>query len=223
MLKEFDNIRIFFLFSLAIILVGCTTSPTTNPQSSHSTKSDEQNVKEQATNRPFSSLLTTYFPPDGTTAYFQGEGNEFASYTLQTTYIDDMTIAQLENNGGVTLLKVYRITKSAVELVYMEAVDETPILPTIQEIATLPVIETILHLPLEVGSRFDGWEILSTTATITTGLTTFHDVIELKKTKDNMTTFNYFAKGVGLIYTKDEMVTNNGESFTITSTLQKIE
>ncbi|MFJ7662225.1 hypothetical protein ACIQXW_07465 [Lysinibacillus sp. NPDC097162] len=223
MLKEFDSIRILFLFSLAIILVGCTTSPSTNPQPSHPTNTDEQNDKEQATNQPFSSVLASYFPQDGTTAYFQGEGNEFASYTLQTTYIDETSIAQVENNGGVTLLKVYRITKSAIELVYMEAADETPTLPTAHDIATFPVIEIILQQPLEVGSHFNGWEILSTTASIPTGLTTFHDVIELIKTKDNMTTSKYFAKGVGLIRTKDEMVTNNGESFIITSTLQKIE
>lgn len=223
MLKEFDSIRILFYFSLAIILVGCTTNLNTNSQPSHSTKAHEQDGKEQATNRPFSSLLASYFPPDGTTAYFQGEGNEFASYTLQTTYIDETAIAQVENNGGVTLLKVYRITNSAIELVYMEAVDEVPTLPTAHEIATFPVIETILQQPLEVGSRFNGWEILSTTASMPTGLTTFQDVIELIKTRDNITTSKYFAKGVGLIRTKDEMVTNNGESFIITSTLQKIE
>ncbi|MFJ5766575.1 hypothetical protein ACIP9C_14570 [Lysinibacillus sp. NPDC093210] len=121
------------------------------------------------------------------------------------------------------MLKIYRITKSAIELVYMEAIDEAPTLPTAHEIATFPVIETILQQPLEVGIRFNGWEILSTTASMPTGLTTFHNVIELIKTKDNITTSKYFAKDVGLIRTKDEMVTNNGESFIITSTLQKIE
>ncbi|MFJ7666560.1 hypothetical protein ACIQXI_05595 [Lysinibacillus sp. NPDC097195] len=201
--------RICFVFSLAIILAGCST-PT-------------QTEQQQATTSQLISILAAYFPPDGSTAYFQGEGNEFASYTLQTTYIDESSIAQIENNGGVTLLKVYRMTNAAIELVYMEAVDETPTLPSAQEIAMFPVIETILQLPLKVGSRFNGWEILSTTASITTEYNTFHDVMEIRKITDTITTTKYFAKGMGLIQIKDEMVTTNQTSFIITSTLQKIE
>lgn len=221
--------QIVFL-CLALILVGCTNNQMTERQEQTSlatnngkTQTDEQNAKQLDAGLITNNLLADYFPPDGSTAYFQGEGNEFASYTLQTSYIDKTSIAQIENNGGVILLKVYRITNSAIELVYMEAVDEAPTLPTAQEITTFPVIETILQQPLQVGRRFEGWVILSTTASITTSFTTFRDVIELSKTNDNMTTTKYFAKGVGLIHTKDEMETNSGEVFMVTSTLQKIE
>lgn len=200
--------RILFVFFLAIILEGCKTYPHEERQLSYPTYKND---------------LAAYFPADGSTAYYQGYGNEFASYTLQTTYIDPSSIAQIENNGGVTLLKVYRITNSSIALVYMEAVDETPTLPLAQEIATLPVIEIILQQPLEVGRRFNGWDIVSTTASVTTEYRTFHDVLELRKTKDNLTTSKYFAKGVGLVLTKDEIVTTSGKSFIISSTLQKIE
>lgn len=204
--------RIKFVFFLAFILVGCKTLQHEEQQLSHST-----------TNSQYQHDLAAYFPADGSTASYQGEGNEFASYTLQTKYIDESTIAQIENNGGVTLLKVYRITNYAIELVYMEAVDEMPTLPSAQKIATLPVIEIILQQPLEVGRRFNGWDIVSTKASLTTEYSTFHDVIELRKITDNITTSKYFAKGVGLVLTKDEMLTTNGESFIISSTLQKIE
>ncbi|TKI66831.1 hypothetical protein FC756_13925 [Lysinibacillus mangiferihumi] len=216
--------QIIFL-CLALILVGCTNNSKTErqEQTSLATNHDKTQTDEQNAKQLDAGLITDYFPPDGSTAYFQGEGNEFASYTLQTSYIDKTSIAQIENNGGVILLKVYRITNAAIELVYMEAVDEAPTVPTAQEIATFPVIETILQQPLQVGHRFDGWVILSTTAAITTSFATFHNVIELSKTKDNMTTTKYFAKGVGLIHTKDEMKTNKEEVFTVTSTLQKIE
>lgn len=204
--------RITFVFFLAFILVGCKTQ-----------QHEEQQLRHSTSNSQYQHDLAVYFPADGSTAYYQGEGNEFASYTLQTKYIDASSIAQIENNGGVTLLKVYRMTDFAIELVYMEAVDEIPTLPSAQEIATLPVIEIILQQPLEVGRRFNGWDIVSTTASMTTEYSTFHDVIELRKKTDNLTTSKYFAKGVGLVQTKDEMLTTNGESVIISSTLQKIE
>lgn len=204
--------RITFVFFLAFILVGCKTQ-----------QHEEQQLRHSTSNNQYQHDLAVYFPADGSTAYYQGEGNEFASYTLQTKYIDASSIAQIENNGGVTLLKVYRMTDFAIELVYMEAVDEIPTLPSAQEIATLPVIEIILQQPLEVGRRFNGWDIVSTTASMTTEYSTFHDVIELRKKTDNLTTSKYFAKGVGLVQTKDEMLTTNGESVIISSTLQKIE
>ncbi|OEC01362.1 hypothetical protein GY31_13825 [Lysinibacillus sphaericus] len=216
--------QILFL-CLALILVGCTNNQRTarQEQTSLATNHDKTQSEEQNTKQLDAEMFTDYFPPDGSTAYFQGEGNEFASYTLQTSYIDKTAIAQIENNGGVILLKVYRITNTAIELVYMEAVDEAPTLPTAQEVATFPVIETILQQPLQVGRRFDGWVIVSTTTSIKTSFTTFRNVIELSKTKDNITITKYFAKGVGLIYTKDEMKTNSEEIFKVTSTLEKIE
>lgn len=144
MLKEFAIKRITFVFFLAFILVGCKTQ-----------QHEEQQLRHSTSNSQYQHDLAVYFPADGSNAYYQGEGNEFASYTLQTKYIDASSIAQIENNGGVTLLKVYRMTDFAIELVYMEAVDEIPTLPSAQEIATLPVIEIILQQPLEVGRRFD--------------------------------------------------------------------
>ena len=177
-------------------------------------------VEQQTTER---AVLASYFPPDGSIAYFQGEGNEFASFTLLTTYIDTQHIAQVEDNGGVTFLKIYRITDMAIELVYKEVVDGNPKLPTSQEVASLPVIETILQTPLTVSHRFNGWAIQSTTASLTIGTTDYRDVIQLTRTVDTLTTTKYFAKNIGLIRIEDTMVTNNEEPFIITSTLQKIE
>ena len=96
------------ILSLALLLIGC--SDVSNTETLNNTSGVEQQTPEQA-------ALASYFPPDGSTAYFQGEGNEFASFTLQTTYIDTQHIAQVEDNGGVTFLKIYRITDMAIELV----------------------------------------------------------------------------------------------------------
>ncbi|KOS64118.1 hypothetical protein FJQ98_12875 [Lysinibacillus agricola] len=216
-----------FVLSFALLLVGCSEENNTEPVDQliptvlDKAPEVKQHPVEQQKNEK--AELASFFPPDGSTAYFQGEGNEFASFTLQTSYIDANYIAQMEDNGAVTILKVYRITDLAIELIYKEAVNTKPILPTAQEAASFPVIETILQKPLKAGNSFNGWTIQSTTASTTTGITVYRDVIKLTRSEGSMTTTKYFVKNIGLIRTEDTMKTNNKEPFVITSTLQKIE
>lgn len=216
---------ILFVLSLAILLVGCTTNKVTEQQETLSKQAvtAEASKFEKTAEPKTAENLASFIPPDGSTAYYVGQGNEFASFSLQTTYIDDTHIAQIEDNGGVIMLKVYRLTDSAIVLIYKAAVDNTPSLPTAQEAASFPVIEPILQLPFEVGNSFAGWTIQSTTATVDTGTKIYHDVIQLTRTKDTMTTQKYFAKDVGLIRIEDTMQTDNEEPFVVTSTLRTIE
>ncbi|WP_036125995.1 hypothetical protein [Lysinibacillus sphaericus] len=202
------------VFSLAFLLTGCNEEGKVKPTP---TAEDKQPVEQKQTS------LLSYFPADGSTAYFQGEGNEFASFTLRTTYLDPQHIAQIEDNGGVTLLKIYRITDTNIDLVYREPVDSNPSLPSAAEAASYPVLETILQKPLQVGTSFQGWTIQSTTATIDTGTNIYQDVIQLTRSKDQMTTTKYFVKDIGLIRIEDTMETDQDEPFVVTSTLQKIE
>ncbi len=202
------------VFSLAFLLTGCNEEGKVEPTP---TAEDKQPVEQKQTS------LLSYFPADGSTAYFQGEGNEFASFTLRTTYLDPQHIAQTEDNGGVTLLKIYRITDTNIDLVYREPVDSNPSLPSAAEAASYPVLETILQKPLQVGTSFQGWTIQSTTATVDTGTNIYQDVIQLTRSKDQMTTTKYFVKDIGLIRIEDTMETDQDEPFVVTSTLQKIE
>lgn len=202
------------VFSLAFLLTGCNEEGNVEPTP---TAEDKQPVEQKQTS------LLSYFPADGSTAYFQGEGNEFASFTLRTTYLDPQHIAQIEDNGGVTLLKIYRITDTNIDLVYREPVDSNPSLPSAAEAASYPVLETILQKPLQVGTSFQGWTIQSTTATVDTGTNIYQDVIQLTRSKDQMTTTKYFVKDIGLIRIEDTMETDQDEPFVVTSILQKIE
>lgn len=206
------------VLSVAFLLAGCreevqegsVPSPTPAVE-------DKQTVEQDHTS------LLSYFPPDGSVASFQGEGNEFASFTLKTTYLDTQHIVQIEDNGGVTLLKIYRITDTSIDLVYREPVDSNPSMPSAAEAASYPVLETVLQKPLQVGTSFQGWTIESTTATVDTGTTVYQDVIQLSRSEDQMTTTKYFAKDIGLIRKEDTMETEQDEPFVVTSTLQKIE
>ncbi|WP_107925213.1 hypothetical protein [Lysinibacillus parviboronicapiens] len=216
--------HLLFVLSVAILLVGCTTDKVTEQQEQHvkPTVMDETTNSEKPAEQQ-SHNLASFFPPDGSTAYFEGQGNEFASFSLQTTYLDDTHIAQIEDNGAVTILKVYRLTDSAIVLVYKKAVDSHPSLPTAQEAASFAIIEPMLQLPFEVGNSFAGWTIQSTNASVNTGTNIYQDVIVLTRTADTITTKKYFAKGVGLIRIEDTMKTANEEPFVVTSTLQTIE
>ncbi|MGG2073847.1 hypothetical protein AB1J28_10885 [Lysinibacillus irui] len=205
------------VLSLAFLFFGCSEEVNKESEQSPLPVEDKQPVEQDQTS------LLSYFPPDGSTAYFQGEGNEFASYTLQTSYLDSQHIAQIEDNGGVTLLKIYRISDSSIDLVYREPVDSKPSLPSATEAASYPVLETILQKPLKVGTSFQGWTIQSTTATVHTGTTVYQNVIQLSRTDDKVTTTKYFAHGIGLIRSEDTMETDQEEPFIVTSTLQKIE
>ncbi|MBG9691222.1 hypothetical protein ABD91_10020 [Lysinibacillus sphaericus] len=197
-----------FILTVALLLTGCNEEIKNEPV--HPIVQDQMS-------------LLTFFPPDGSIAYFQGEGNEFASFTLQTTYLDPQHIAQVEDNGGVTLLKIYRITDSKIELVYREPVDSNPRLPSSTEVAAYPVLETVLQQPIQVGTSFQGWTIQSITAKVDTGTKVYSNVIQVTRTEDQFTTTNYFAQGVGLIKKEDRMESDQEQPFVVTSTLQKIE
>ncbi|GLC89121.1 hypothetical protein [Lysinibacillus piscis] len=194
---------LLFILSLPLLLIGCTQQPS-----------------DITADLPVTPTLLSLFPPDGSTAYFQGEGNEFASYTVHTTYIDTQHIAQIEDNGGVTLLKVYRITEKAIELVLQEVVEESPAIPTAQQVASLPILETVLQSPLQAGQQFHGWTIVSTTETLTIGDTISQDVLLVVRKEDTTTTRKYFAPHIGLLRTEYEM---QEDAFVVTSTLTKIE
>ncbi|PIJ99014.1 hypothetical protein [Lysinibacillus sphaericus] len=196
------------ILTVALLLTGCNEEIKNEPV--HPIVQDQMS-------------LLTFFPPDGSIAYFQGEGNEFASFTLQTTYLDPQHIAQVEDNGGVTLLKIYRITDSKIELIYREPVDSNPRLPSSTEVAAYPVLETVLQQPIQVGTSFQGWTIQSLTAKVDTGTKVYSNVIQVTRTEDQFTTTNYFAHGVGLIKKEDRMESDQEQPFVVTSTLQKIE
>ncbi|ACA40335.1 putative lipoprotein protein [Lysinibacillus sphaericus C3-41] len=169
------------ILTVALLLTGCNEEIKNEPV--HPIVQDQMS-------------LLTFFPPDGSIAYFQGEGNEFASFTLQTTYLDPQHIAQVEDNGGVTLLKIYRITDSKIELIYREPVDSNPRLPSSTEVAAYPVLETVLQQPIQVGTSFQGWTIQSITAKVDTGTKVYSNVIQVTRTEDQFTTTNYFAQGL---------------------------
>ena len=66
------------VLSLAFLLAGCREVVKEEPVPSPTPPVEDKQSDEQD-----QTSLLSYFPPDGSVASFQGEGNEFASFTLK--------------------------------------------------------------------------------------------------------------------------------------------
>lgn len=167
-----------------------------------------------------------YFKPDQTTAYFAGEGNEFASFTEQTTWLSDQYVAVVVNNGGAIVMKIYRIKDDGAELIADELVDGLPEdikFPLPESLEKLPRLEPYLAGPFEIGATFGNWTIVETDATLETPYKRFEKVLVIEDSGEDFVNRKYFAENYGLIKTESMMSVELTEEVTVTSTLQNIE
>ncbi|MCT6925355.1 hypothetical protein [Metasolibacillus sp.] len=197
--------RYFFLFCTMLFLASC----------SNETQPIESPPTEKQTNE-----LQLFFKEDGSTAFFEGEGNEFASYTEQTFWLSSDYVHVRIDNGGATINKVYRITGTAIELIFQEVED----VAQFDEAAldTYQVISTLLKAPIDIGQSEDNWTITDTSAPIDTPYRTFDDAIVIVKEVENITETNYYVRGYGLVKSVTEMV-DGDEAFVVSSTLKELE
>ncbi|MFD1030217.1 hypothetical protein [Metaplanococcus flavidus] len=166
----------------------------------------------------------SFFMDDGTTAQFEGEGMEFATLTIRTDYLEEDYVALYEDNGGTTILKVYRLADDKVELVKEEPEFYDDYNPTSEELEELEAVSTYLEFPLEEGNTFDDRTVVETGATVETPYETFKDAIVLESEEsENATNRWYFVEGYGEV--KREFITQEEgeEEFTVTSSLESIE
>lgn len=214
-----------------LLLFGCTekvnepkpNSPTPNSETPDKDKPiDKPPIKEETID------FSKFFMPTDTTAYFEGFGNEYASYTLKTTWLNDKYVATLIDNGGATVLYVYRITEKQVELVAKNIVD-VPIenfeYPKIEQLEGSPSIEVYLLGPIEKGTKIANRTIIETHAILETPFKKFKNVFIIEEKGEGFTNRYYFASGYGEI--KREAIMDqdgeNNEQFIVTSTLKNVE
>ena len=151
---------------------------------------------------------------------FEGEGNEYASYTIQTTWLNDQYIRYEQDNGGVVLAKYYRVNADGIYLVGQVA-DEA-VAKTVAELENSPVLSTELMAPITVGTSFDGWTITATEESYSTPYDTFEKVVVLEKQTNTIVERQYYVAGVGAIAYEFETTDANGEVSIITSKLASI-
>lgn len=182
----------------------------------------EQPKKEQPTIAAPASELTEYFLNNGTKASFQGEGNEYAEYKTRTVWLNDNYINVYEDNGGVNMVRTFRLDGDEVLLVREEPAEGKDYHPSNDELAKLTTKKVYLKLPLTKGASFEGWTVINDNATLQTPLRSFNHVKVLeKKHDDGDISRRYFAVGFGEIKREYQSATDNG--FEVTSVIKTIE
>lgn len=177
-----------------------------------------------ASSGPTSSVPTgtvgDYFPVQSDTRYvYQGEGNEYASYTMMIDYSDGENVQQRINNGGTEAIRVIQVqggraicTFRQAEIYYREnflkKTGET------QDILLMEPIAAGTTWTLQDGSIKT---IVSTNAEAKTPSGSYSAVMVVTQNSYGTTT-DYYVKNIGLVKT-----VSTGENYEVSSSLSEIQ
>lgn len=213
--------KFVFLIILLSFLAACSSNNADTNK--FETASDNVVTPNHSEEQPKNDAdLTTYFMKNNSTAEFKGEGNEYASYTLKTHHLYENYIATYEDNGGTVLERIYRISDEHISIIAKNEEAYEVKTPSLEELDAMPELEVYLATPLEVGTKFNGWNIISITETVKTDTQTFTDVIVIEKVDEQQTTQRkYFSKDFGEIK-REFIIKMDGEESIITSTFVKL-
>ncbi len=212
------NWMMLTLFVLLLFLGACgeDSTPISEMPEEEGEPLEEESGKEEK--KPY-----RFFMEDGTIAHFKGEGNEFAQFTVRTVYLADDHIATYEDNGGTTVLKVYRLSDDAADLVLEQGDYYEEYEPSLEELQDLEPIARYFELPIEVGDKMDGKEVVQTDALAETPYENFENAFLAENIEEEGAIVrSYFVEGFGEVKQEFIMV-DEAEEFRVTSSLETIE
>lgn len=242
----------FLIATLLLVLAGCGSKPasTSNTSSPAPPVDDDtifehiepevtipdteieidENIEEDAVEEPETTAdpqaipdtLLDYFPPDDTSVYYEGVGNEFAQManTISRPAPDYVVIR--ENNGGSYIQKVYKLEGDQIQLVKEEPVDFNVLLPTPAELDAMVPIRTYLKEPIQVGTTFDDWTIIEVGASLQTPYQQFDDVVVVEQVDSDFVNRIYLAEGFGEVKRESIMTIAGEPDYVVTSTLENM-
>ncbi len=163
--------------------------------------------------------VSTYLPIKvGNYWEYEGEGNEYASFTQEIIYGENGRFQMMNDNGGTVMANVIEVTQDSIVNTYREGeiYDKRNVL---NKPSNLNII--ILKRPLAVGNTWVSeeniYEIIKTDETVEVPAGTFDNCIVVRITfKDGNEGFAYYRKDVGLV--RSDFVL--GEAEIITSRLK---
>jgi len=151
---------------------------------------------------------------------YQGEGNEYASFSREVLFAQDDRAQIREDNGGTVSAAVFEITDDAVIRIFFqgETYGETNFLGQRPNENTV-----ILKSPLEVGTKWEDpngtREIVDVNAAVDTPAGKFEKCIKVKISVQDSTLYEYVKEGVGMVERKfisvDSRVTSVLEKYKI--------
>lgn len=213
--------RLFNLSVLSLLLLGACGLE--EPEPEVQAPDPETGVSETESPEKEEVDPHEFFRADGTIAYFKGEGNEFAQFTQRTVHLDDDHIAIYEDNGGTTVLRVYRISEDKIELVKEEPEFYEEYSATSEELKQLEPVSVYLEFPLEKGMELEGRTLVETGATVETPYQTFDDayIFESPEADGNLSRWA-FVEGFGEVK-REFIIQEEAGSAAVTSTLESVE
>lgn len=215
--------KMYFVF-IPLLLLGCSnlgSSTNDNDPDLQPTPEEKPVANEVDEAIENATEMQKFIYEDQSTVTFIGEGNEYASYTVDTTWLSTDYVRMIVNNGGVELSKYYRINEDGIFLIKQKEYEET--VPTVEQLESLPIISTLLTSELEVGATFEGWTIQELDASYVTPYETFNEVIIISKEEEETTLRNYFVAGIGQIASEFEIKLEDGKTEMVTSKLSSIK
>lgn len=216
--------RRFFVFLLAAVvlaglLAGCaqTQQPAPAPDASQN-----QVPGDQAPAPAVEPALKDYFPLTvGSAWYYQGEGNEYASFSRKVVFAEGSRAQIREDTGGTVAASVFETTEEAVTRIYFqgEAYEDKNLLGVQPNDSTV-----LLKKPLAVGTSWlppkgGKREIVDLNAAVTVPAGSFEKLVKVKISDENSTMYEYYGRGVGLVKREfisgETRVTSSLESYVI--------
>lgn len=181
-------------------------------------KQKETEVKEEAGLEVTGPAIEDYFPLKENAVYaYEGKGNEYATYSVYTDYIENNRIQQRIDNGGTQTVRVLEIKDGQVATLLSqgEYYRENMLNKTDTS------IDVLLKEPLEEGTEWtlsDGSRryISQLDAKITTPSGDYNAIAVITEYEDSLVE-DYYAKGIGLV--KSSFTSGDYE---VTSTLKDI-
>ena len=164
-----------------------------------------------------SPILASYFSKSEETMYFAGEGNEFASFQLTTTWLSGNYVQHVIDNGGSIAQQIYRITNNEIQLIYSKMIELEPVSFNVDELDELETISVMLKTPFKNGTAFDQ-KIMQYPTEVNVPYGTFEDAVLVIEEDETGTTKYYYVEQYGLV--KSEFITEDGD--TITSSLASL-
>lgn len=196
-------ILIFTILIITSTILGCTAK---QPDVTTPTPVPTQPIPPPVTPEPTAPLeetdISVYMPMKvGYIWEYEGEGNEYASYTSKIEFAENNRYQEARDNGGTVMANIYEVTEDSIIHVYQmgESYESKNLL---KEKTNLQ--DTVLKRPIQVGNKWiseeNSYEIIDTKATITVPYGTFNDCVVVKRTyKEGGEDYYHYAEGVGLV------------------------
>ncbi len=215
MKRSTRSFLVVIIILLSLAAVSCAKQQDSQPKQTN--ESANVNVKNNGS-AVKSSKPGDFFPSaSGLSWEYQGEGNEYATFTRKVVFTDGDLAQIREDNGGTVSASVYQITPEAVTRKFFlgEAYDETNYLKN-EPNQNLIIIES----PLEVGTKWNDpngtKEIVDIKASVDTPVGNFTDCLKIKIPNQGSIVYEYYKEGIGLV--KREFISDGNK---ITSSLKK--